>query len=146
MGPMRRPGVVVLVWAAFLGVLATVLWAVFGEVDYLSVLMPAFAVALAGLIALGGAGQARRAARRALEAQPDPDVSWPAVLAAIALALALLGLEVGTFLIFVAGGLGLLALGGLVREWRAERRAVAEPPGPPAPTAATARRAERGAR
>jgi hypothetical protein len=34
-----------------------------------------------------------------------------------------LGLEVGTFLCFIGAGLGLLAIGGLVREWRAERRA-----------------------
>lgn len=123
MSAMRRPGVVFLVWAVFLGVLAAVLWAVFDQVDRLSVLMPAFAVALTVLIAVGGAAQARRAARRALDAEPDLDVSWSAVLAGIAIALALLGLEVGTFLVFIAGGLGLLAAGGLVREWRAERRA-----------------------
>jgi len=122
MSAMRRPGVVFLVWALFLAALATVLWAVFDEVDRLSVLMPAFAVALTALIALGGAAQARRAARRALDAEPDPDVSWAAVLAGIAIALALLGLEVGTWLIFIAGALGALAFGGLVREWRAERR------------------------
>lgn len=122
MSAMRRPGVVFLVWAVFLGVLAAALWAVFDQVDRLSVLMPAFAVALTALIAIGGAAQARRAARRALDAEPDPDVSWSAVLAGIAIALALLGLAVGTFLVFIAGGLGVLAAGGLVREWRAERR------------------------
>jgi chromate transport protein ChrA len=120
---VSRPGVAFLVWAVFLALLATVLWAVFTELDLLSVLMPAFAIALTALLALAGAGAARRAARSALDAQPDPDTSWSAVLAGIALALVLLGLEVGTFLVFVGGGLLALAGGGLVREWRAERRA-----------------------
>jgi hypothetical protein len=118
-----RPGVAFLVWALFLGALAAVLWAVFAQRDLLSVLMPAFAVALTLLVAAGGTAVARRAARRALAAQPDPDTSWAAVLAGVAFALVLLGLEVGTFLVLVGGGLLALALGGLVREWRAERRA-----------------------
>jgi hypothetical protein len=120
---VSRPGVAFLVWAVLLGLLAAVLWAVFEEQDLLSVLMPAFAVALTAAIALGGARAARRAAERAFEPQPVPDTSWPPVLAALALALVLLGLEVGTFLVFVGGGLFLAAAGGLAREWRAERRA-----------------------
>jgi hypothetical protein len=120
---VSRPGVAFLVWAVFLGVLAAVLWAVFEQLDVLSVLMPAFAVALTVAIAAGGAGAARRAARRALDLEADPDTSWSAVLAGVAFALVLLGLEVGTFLVLVGGGLLALALGGLLREWRAERRA-----------------------
>jgi hypothetical protein len=120
---MSRPGVAILAWAVLLGVLAAVLWAVFEEEDLLSVLMPAFAVAGTAALAVGGAGAARRASRRALEPQADPDTSWPAVLAGVALVLVLLGLEVGTFLIFIGGGLFAAAAGGLAREWRAERRA-----------------------
>jgi hypothetical protein len=119
---VSRPGVAIVVWAALLGLLAAVLWAVFEEEDLLSVLLPAFAIALTAALALGGWRAAARAARRALEPQPDPDTSWPAVLAGIALVLVLLGLEVGTFLILVGGGLFAAAAGGLVREWRAERR------------------------
>jgi len=118
-----RPGVAFLVWAALLGLLAAVLWAVFAELDRLSVLMPAFAVALTAALALGGWRAARRAAARAFAPQADPDTSWPAVLAGISLVLVLLGLEVGTFLIFIGGGLFVAAAGGLAREWRAERRA-----------------------
>jgi len=118
-----RPGVAILVWATLLGLLAAVLWAVFEELDLLSVLLPAFAIALTAAIALGGRAAARRAAARAFAPQTDPDTSWPAVLAGIALVLVLLGLEVGTFLCLIGGGLLLAAAGGLARERRAERRA-----------------------
>lgn len=120
---MSRPGVAIVAWAVLLAGLAVVLWAVFEELDLLSVLMPAGAVALTAVLALGGGRAAARAARRALAAQADPDTSWSAVLAAIGLSLVLLGLEVGAFLIFIGGGLFALAAGGLVREWRAQRRA-----------------------
>jgi hypothetical protein len=120
---VSRPGVAILAWAALLGLLAAVLWAVFEEEDLLSVLMPAFAVAGTAALALWGMGAARRAARRAFEPQAAPDTSWSAVLAGVALVLVLLGLEVGTFLIFIGGGLLVTAAGGLAREWRAERRA-----------------------
>lgn len=120
---MSRPGVAIAIWALLLGLLAAVLWAVFEEQDLLSVLLPAFAVGLTAAIALGGAGAARQAAARARAAQADPDTSWPAVLAGVSLVLVLLGLEVGTFLCFVGGGLFVAAAGGLAREWRAERRA-----------------------
>jgi len=118
-----RPGIAFLVWAALLAVLATVLWAVFAQLDRLSVLMPAVAVGLTAAIALVGWRAARRAAARAFLAQPDPDTSWSAVLAGISLVLVLMGLEVGTFMIFIGAGLFVAAAGGLVREWRAERRA-----------------------
>jgi hypothetical protein len=120
---MSRPSVAILAWAALLGALAAVLWAVFEEQDLLSVLMPAFAVGLTAALALGGWRAARRAAARAFAPQADPDTSWPAVLVGIALVLVLLGLEVGTFLIFIGGGLFVAAAGGLARERRAERRA-----------------------
>lgn len=119
---MSRPGVAFLVWAVLLSLLAAVLWAVFEQQDRLSVLMPAFAVALTAAFALGGWRAARRAATRTFEAQAAPETSWPAVLGGISLVLVLLGLEVGTFLIFIGGGLLVAAAGGLAREWRAERR------------------------
>jgi chromate transport protein ChrA len=117
-----RPGVAFVVWALLLGVLAAVLWAVFEEEDLLSVLMPAFAVGLTIALALGGWRAAARAARRAFEPQPNPDTSWSAALLGVAVAVVLVGLEVGTFLVFIGAGLLAFALGGLVREWRAERR------------------------
>lgn len=121
---MRRAGGAVLVWALMLGVLAVVLWAVFVQTDYLSVLMPAFAVTGTALIAaLAWWRAGRRTPRDVLVGEPSPDLSYASVLLAVAVSLVLLGLEVGTFLCFVGAGLGLFAIGGLVREWRAERRA-----------------------
>lgn len=122
---MSRPGVAMLVWAAMLGVLGGVLWAVFVEVDLLSVLMPAFAIGgTVAIAAISSARARRRAPRDVLVGEPSPDLSWSSVLVAIGVSVALVGLEVGTFLVFIGAGLALLGVGGLVREWRAERRAV----------------------
>jgi len=112
-----------LLWAAMLGVLGGVLWAVFVEVDLLSVLLPAFAVGGTAAMAALAARRGGRTPRAVLTGDPDPQLSLSAPLVAVAIALVLLGLEVGTFLVFVGGGLALLGAGGLVREWRAERRA-----------------------
>jgi hypothetical protein len=121
---MRRAGAPVVVWAVMLATLAVVLWAVFVQTDYLSVLMPAFAVAGTVVIAvLAWRRAGRRTPRAILAGEPSPDLSYASVLLAIAVSIAVLGLEVGTFLCLIGGGLGLLAIGGLVREWRAERRA-----------------------
>jgi len=120
---MGRPGWTILLWGALNAGLAAILWAVFEEVDYLSVLMPAAVVAALAALALLGQWSARREERRWFLPDAQPDTSWSAVLLAVAASLALLGLEVGTWLCFIGGGLAALGLGGLVREWRAERRA-----------------------
>jgi hypothetical protein len=121
---VRRAAGATLVWALMLALLAVVLWAVFVETDYLSVLMPAFAIAGTLAIALLAWWRVgRRSPRAVLVGEPSPDLSYASVLLAIAVSLVLLGLEVGTFMVFIGAGLGLLAIGGLVREWRAERRA-----------------------
>lgn len=122
MSAMRRPGVAIFVWAVILAVLAVVLWAVFEEVDWLSVVMPAFAVGVTVVAAVAGWRAARRAALREYEPQAAPQTSWSAVLAGISVALVLVGLEAGTFLVFIGAGLFAFAAGGLAREWSAERR------------------------
>jgi hypothetical protein len=48
-----------------------------------------------------------------------PDLSPPAALAGVALAGLVVGSELGTWLLLIAGGLLVLALAGLVREGRA---------------------------
>lgn len=121
---MRRSAGAIVVWAVMLAVLAVVLWAVFAETDYLSVLMPAFAVV--GTVAIATLAwwrAGRRTPRAILIGEPNPDLSYSSVLLAVAVSIVVLGLEVGTFLVFIGAGLGLLGVGGLVREWRAERRA-----------------------
>jgi uncharacterized membrane protein YidH (DUF202 family) len=121
---VRRAGGVAVLWGAMLLVLAVVLWAVFVETDYLSVLLPAFAVGgTVAIAALAWWRAGRRTPSAILAGEPSPDSSWSSVLVAVAVALIVLGLEVGTFLCFVGGGLAVLGIGGLLREWRAERRA-----------------------
>lgn len=59
-----------------------------------------------------------------------PDVSPPTALLGIAIVLACIGAVFGTWLALIGGGLGIAALGGLVREGRAQREALraAAPP------------------
>ncbi|MBB4662395.1 hypothetical protein [Conexibacter arvalis] len=76
--------------------------------------------AIAVVLALAGWGRALHGGVRAL-----PDLSPPTVLLGVAIVLAALGAELGLWLALIGGGLALLAIGGLVREGRAQRRALA---------------------
>lgn len=117
---MSRPSSTELLWALFLLVLGAVGWTIFRETDYLSILLPSFAVVATAAFAVGS----RLAGRHAQEVDAVTDVSWPTVLVAIALSLALFGLEVGIWLVYAGGGLVAFGGGGLVREWTAQRRAT----------------------
>jgi hypothetical protein len=98
---------------------------VFVEVDLLSVLLPIFSIAGTLAIAALGAWRAgRRTATAVVVGEPSPDLSLSSVLVAVGVSIAMVGLEVGTFLVFIGAGLALLGFGGLVREWRAERRTL----------------------
>jgi amino acid transporter len=121
---VKRSPVSLAVWALFLAVLGAVLWIVFlpgapkwGYDVLLSVALPA----LAGL---GTAAMALAAARRrpAPPVERLPDLSLSTPLVAVACGLLLIGTEVGAWLELIAAGLLCLALGGLVRELRAQRR------------------------
>jgi hypothetical protein len=125
---MSWPGPTELLWAALLLVLGAVGWVIFKETDYLSILLPSFAVVATAAFAVGSQLAARRQERQAVDDEVVTEVSWPTVLVAIALSLALFGLAVGTFLIYIGGGLFALGAGGLLREWTAERRARRSPP------------------
>jgi len=76
--------------------------------------------AIAAVLALTGWGGALRGGLRAL-----PDISPPTALLGVAVVLAALGAELGLWLALIGGGLALLAIGGLAREARAQRRALA---------------------
>ncbi|MGI8557763.1 MAG: hypothetical protein ACR2ND_05570 [Solirubrobacteraceae bacterium] len=109
------------VWALLLGTLAGV-QAGFGG-DLLPVLVQGGAAAATGLIALAVLLGSRIERRRATGVRSVPDLSIASALAAVSLAAMLSGAAVGSWLI-IGGGLGLAAaMGGLIREWRAERRA-----------------------
>jgi Na+/H+ antiporter NhaD/arsenite permease-like protein len=125
---MSWPGPTELLWAALLLVLGAVGWVIFEETDYLSILLPSFAVVATAAFAAGSQLAARRQQRRTVEDEVVTEVSWPTVLVAIALSLALFGLEVGTWLIYIGGGLFAFGAGGLLREWTAERRALRAAP------------------
>ena len=112
---MRSAGIVLLAWAVLLGVNTAVLVALGG--DTLPVCL------------LGGAaaGTAVLAAVAAVRARPSrerwavPEASPAAALAAIALAGLAVGAELGRWLLLISGGVLALAVGGLIRERRAQR-------------------------
>jgi hypothetical protein len=57
--------------------------------------------------------------------RPIPDYSFSVVAVAFALCTILVGAYLGLYLILLGGALLLLGIGGLIREARAERRALA---------------------
>ena len=113
-------------YAALLGITAAVLW-VWSPYALPAALLTGGAVAI-GLIALAVAVRDRRAeakapGREAAE-RPVPDYSVSILALAYALPTMLVGAYLGLYLILIGGGILLLGLGGLIREWRAERSAV----------------------
>jgi hypothetical protein len=112
-------------YAALLGITAAVLW-VWSPYALPSALLTGGAVAIA-VIALAVAVRDRAEARApAIEAaeRPVPDYSVSILALAYALPTMLVGAYLGLYLILIGGGVLLLGLGGLIREWRAERSAV----------------------
>ena len=114
---MIRPGLVLAGWAAMLALLALVL-ALFSPPQYAWAFLAGAALALAPLGAIMLMPGRGRQGRRAL-----PDTSLPTVAVAAGIALAVVGLAAGIWLIGI--GLEVLAIGlfALVRELRAQRRA-----------------------
>ncbi len=115
------------VWAVLLGASAGV-QAGFGG-HLLPVLLQAGAATVGGLIAVGILLAARVRRRMAGGRRVIPELSLATVLVAVSIAAMVTGASIGGWLI-IGGGLGLAAgTGGLVREYRAQRRAgrVASP-------------------
>jgi len=112
-----RPSVVLAGWAAMLALLALVL-ALFSPPQYAWALLAGAALALAPLgvvmLAPGRGDEARRVL---------PDTSLPTVVVAAGIAVSVVGLAAGIWLIGI--GLEVLAVGlfALTRELRAQRRA-----------------------
>lgn len=125
-------------WALLFGGLAG-LQAAFGG-HLLPVLVQAGGAALIGAIALAIFLSPIGRRRPATALRAVPDLSIAAALAGVSLAAMLAGAAIGTWLI-IGGGLGLAAaLGGLLRERRAEQRSRLRAggslvdPGPPSET------------
>ncbi|HEV2771175.1 MAG TPA: hypothetical protein VGV40_13410 [Solirubrobacteraceae bacterium] len=120
---MSRGWVVVLVLALILGAMWVVQWAFF-EPGLLPFVLLGSSSLATGAIALWAflAGRRRDAAERELEAVPD--ASHATVLLGLTVLLGVLAPVLGAWVAFTAAGTGVLAIGGLIRERRSERRAL----------------------
>jgi len=107
----------VLVWAAFLTVLATVLalW----EKDNVPKVVFFASAALMWLVGL----YALLRGRRLVRTRVTPDLSYPAVFVALAIAMVVVGAVVGRWLVFIGAGALVIGLAGVARELAAQRRA-----------------------
>lgn len=111
-------------WGVLMGCIGLVGLLFFGFEDPENLaLFGGVAAVMLGLAAglwISGLGRNLVAGPRAL-----PDSSPPVVLLAVAIVFAAVGAEVGLWLALVGAGLALLAVGGLIREARAQRAALA---------------------
>jgi len=119
---VKGGALVLVVWALLLGVNTAVMATVFNE-NPTSVWLLGGAATATALVALFL--WLRR--RRAPGEDPDPeravtDVSMASSLVGLALALMLLGAQLGVWLVLIGAGLLVAGLGGVTRELLAERR------------------------
>jgi ABC-type glycerol-3-phosphate transport system permease component len=122
---MSRGALPLAAYAALLAVLAAVMW-VWSDYTLPGILLTAGAAAMAviaGAWVLGSRRIERLA--QASEVRAVPDLSAATALAGFAIPTMLVGLYLGPYLVLIGGGLLVLAVGGLVREAVAARRALA---------------------
>lgn len=114
---------VFLAWGAMMLVIALVGLLFFGYVDPES---PALLFGTAGVFFALGLFLALTRFGTNVVAGPHalPEISPPVPLLALAIVLAMLGATVGWWLSLIAAGMAALAIGGLVRELVAQRRAL----------------------
>ncbi len=120
-------GKTLIVWGGLLVVNTIILWTVFSP-DASSVALLGGA-GIATMLVGAGALLAGRSRGIAPDADHDrsrtvPDLSLATVWTSLSLVLLLLAGEMGPWLAYVAGGMLLLGLGGLAREFRAVRHEV----------------------
>jgi hypothetical protein len=113
---VNRAAIPLLVWAALLTTLAVILWV--WTSDDLPPAIFSGAAGIAWLVGLYGLLRGRALAR----VHMAPDLSLPSALAALAIAMLVLGALIGRWLVFVGAGVLVIALAGVARELRAERR------------------------
>lgn len=122
---MRRSGLVPAGWGFFLMVIAA--WdAAFSAVPQeIAMLMGSgFVMVLLGGLSWLSERRGRGPLPDTAEPRPLPDLSVATVVLAIGVAVAIVGIEFGPWCIFIGAGTIAVGVGGLVREFRAERRAV----------------------
>lgn len=115
---MSRTSTPLAIWAALLAVLA----AVFG-IAFRPSALPLLLIAIAPVAALALALALHRAGDRRADARSIPDTSYATALAAFGLGTIVAGLAFGFWLVLLGGGALAFGLGGLVREFRQQRRA-----------------------
>lgn len=122
---MRGGAIPILVWAGLLAVLMAGNWVWTGDAIQVAAFgFSVLVIALAGVLLVA---RRRTAIRRGppdprpARVQTAPDISFAAVLAAIAVASILFGLTWAYFLVYFGGGLLLLSLGRLFLEVQSER-------------------------
>lgn len=117
------PALTFALWGAFLATLLAIGAIAFGLPDpETPALLGGGAVlmwVLAGFIALRRLGVPRLGSPAA-----SPSLSPPTVWLAVSLTLLAVSAELGFWLALIAGGMTLVGIGGLVREWLAQREAV----------------------
>jgi hypothetical protein len=125
---VRGAAIVLLAWGGWLGLL-TAVQAPFGpraiEVEMLGSASAACLLAGAVLSLLDARTARARGQRRAPERELVSDSSVASAALVCGLALALLGAGFGLWLVLIGAGVTSLGAGGLVREARARRRALA---------------------
>ena len=114
---MSRAAIPVFAWAAFLTLLAVVL--AFWEKDN----VPKVIFFAAAAVMWGVGVYAAVRGRRLTRVRVTPDLSYPAVFVALAIAMLALGALVGAWLVMIGAGALAIGLAGIVRELRAQRRA-----------------------
>lgn len=116
------PGpVILLAFAGFMAVLAAVTFAFDGS-DLITHLLPAGVAAAAALAAAVTVALRVARAPGGERVIAVDTLSLPTALLAAGLAGLVVGAEVGPWLLLVGGGVTLVALAGIVREWRTRPR------------------------
>lgn len=122
---MRRSGLVPAAWGAFLIAMALT------DLAYGPVPQEIEMLGGAGLAMVLIGGLSWLTERRRLEPRPDddvprplPDLSVSTVVLALGIAILIVGYEFGPWCVFIGGGTIVVAIAGLIREFRAERRAA----------------------
>jgi hypothetical protein len=113
-------------YALLIGITSAVQWA-WSPYKLPPALLTGAAVAIAVMAAVVAVSDRRRDAsvERPDDVQwPVPDYSFSILAFAYAVPTMLIGAYLGLYLILIGGGVLLLGIGGLLREWRAERRAL----------------------
>jgi hypothetical protein len=120
---VSRAWTTVVLWGLFLAVL-TAVTAPFDVDVYTFTLLGGsalFIIAL-GLVVLIAGRPVERAAGRGVRVRSG--LSYPSTLLGVGLAALALGAELGLWLVLIGAGACAIAIGGLIREWRAEHRAT----------------------